>query len=164
MVVFRRIGIVIFRQQTRDRIAGEIRRKQRGGGAGASANSVGTGGIGLSEFREAVAKARDVKLIDGKRAVTTLRAPGTADEPGAAAAGGVGKGGVDDLDELGVSFCHAGRVAFAITKPKRKVLRASTKALWMTTKTERESIRRRCAPGSVDHLSTASKDGALVKP
>jgi len=45
-------------------------------------------------------QAKRVERADGENADATLRASGAAHEPMAAATGGVGEGGVDDLNEL----------------------------------------------------------------
>jgi hypothetical protein len=52
------------------------------------------------KFDESMLQASCIELGDGKHAYAALRAAGTAHEPGAAAAAGVGQGGVDDLDEF----------------------------------------------------------------
>ena len=48
-------------------------------------------------------KARGVERVDGKGSAAALRAGDAAGEEAAGAARGVGQGGVDDLDKLGVA-------------------------------------------------------------
>ncbi len=64
----------------------------------AAADAIGAGGIGLGEGGETFVETRGVLLRDGEDAMTALGAAGLAGEVRAAAAGGVGEGGVDDLD------------------------------------------------------------------
>lgn len=53
----------------------------------------------LLEIGKATAQALGVELVDGKNSNTALRTSGTADQPCAAALGGIGQGGIHDLDE-----------------------------------------------------------------
>jgi hypothetical protein len=69
----------------------------------ASANRVGALRIGGVERGEAFAQASGIELRDREDADAALRASGSAQQPGAGAAAGVGNGGIDDLDELSVA-------------------------------------------------------------
>src|ERR1700688_2560035 len=51
------------------------------------------------EIGEALPQALGVELVDGENSNAALRAPGTADQPSAAALGRIGQGGIHDLDE-----------------------------------------------------------------
>jgi hypothetical protein len=55
--------------------------------------------INLFELVHALAKARGIKLIDGKRTVATLGASRLADQPCAALSAGFGERQVHNLDE-----------------------------------------------------------------
>jgi hypothetical protein len=85
------------------RIAGKIGRETGDGFAGALADSGGPVRFGGVEGGETFPKAGGVELRDGKDADAALRASWSAEEEGAGAAGGVGNGGIDDVDELGVT-------------------------------------------------------------
>ena len=57
-------------------------------------------GIGLFQIRQTMLQAQRVERADGENADATLRASGAAHEPMAATTGGVGEGGVDELNKL----------------------------------------------------------------
>jgi hypothetical protein len=59
-------------------------------------------GVGDAQRLQAFLETKGVERVDGKGAVTALRAAEAADEPRAGATGCVGEGGVNDLDELGI--------------------------------------------------------------
>jgi hypothetical protein len=71
--------------------------------ARAPANGGGAIRIDGVEGSEAFAETGSVELRDGKDADAALGASRSAEKEGAGAAGGVGNGGVDDVDELGIA-------------------------------------------------------------
>jgi hypothetical protein len=94
------------------RVAGKKRSETSGRFTGALADGRGAVGIDGIEGGEAFAETGGVQLGDGKDADAALRASGSAEEEGAGAAGGIGNGGVDDVDELGVAGGeHRARIA-----------------------------------------------------
>jgi len=93
----------IFVEKAGARVAGKIGSEASDGLPGTLAEGRGVFGIGRIESGESVAQADGVKLGDGEDADAALGASWRALEPGAGAAGGVGDGGVDDLDELRVA-------------------------------------------------------------
>ncbi len=92
-----------FVKQASAGISGEIGSDAREGLLGAPADGCGALRIGRVEGGEAFTQAGGVELGDGEYADAALGASGSAFEPSAGAAGSVGNGGVDDLDELGVA-------------------------------------------------------------
>ncbi len=92
-----------FVEQAGAGISGKIGSDAREGLLGAPADGCGALRIGRVEGGEAFTQAGGVELRDGEYADAALGASGSAFEPCAGAARGVGNGGVDDLDELGVA-------------------------------------------------------------
>jgi hypothetical protein len=99
------------------RVAGKLRGEAGDGLFGAGANGCGASRIGRCERGESIAEAGGIEGRDGEDADAALGATGSALQPGAGAAGGIGDGGVDDLNELRVAGGHA---AFRITKTPRR--------------------------------------------
>jgi hypothetical protein len=93
----------VFVEKAGARVAGEIWREAGDGLSRSLAEGEGAFGIGGIESGESLAQAGCVQLGDGEDADATLRASRSAQEPGAGAAGSVGDGGVNDLDELCVA-------------------------------------------------------------
>jgi len=52
------------------------------------------------QLLQASLQAKSIELVDGKRSNAALRATGTADQPSAAAPGGISERGVNDLDQF----------------------------------------------------------------
>ncbi len=91
-----------FAEDAGDGVAGEVRGKFLPIFIGAVANFCCLFGGGDGQLCHAFAQALSVERVDGEGSVAALGAAGAADEMRAAAAGGVGEGCVDDLEELAV--------------------------------------------------------------
>lgn len=62
----------------------------------------GSRGVGVAQFVHAGAQAKRVQRTDGESPITALGAAGMAQEMPSAAARGIGKGCIDDLEQLAV--------------------------------------------------------------
>jgi len=91
----------IFGEDAGDWVAGKARRQAGEGRGYPGAYSRGSGWVRCCEEFEADAEADRVLVRDGEDAVAALGASGAASQVRAAAEGGGGEGGVDDLDEVG---------------------------------------------------------------
>ncbi len=98
-----KVNGTIFVEKAGAGVAGKIGSEAVDGLAGAEAEGGGAFGIGGIEERKAFAEADGVELGDGEDADAALGASGSTQEPGAGAAGSVGDGGVDDLNELRIA-------------------------------------------------------------
>jgi len=96
-------GFLVFGENAGHRIAGEVGGEAGEGVVDALADALGTGWVGCGEEVEAFAEAGAVLVGDGEDAVAALDAAGAAGQMRAAAEGGGGQRGVDDLDEVGHS-------------------------------------------------------------
>jgi hypothetical protein len=97
------VGGAVFVEEAGARVAGKIGSEASHGLAGAKAEAGGAFSVGRIEGGESITEAGSVELGDGEDADAALGASGSAFEPGSGAAGGVGDGGVDDLDQLRVA-------------------------------------------------------------
>jgi len=94
------------------RVAGEFWNEAGDGLLGALTDCGGAFGLSRVEGSQTSAETGGVELRDGEDADAALGAAWTAEEHGAGAAGGIGNGGVDDLDEMHVAVreAHADRI------------------------------------------------------
>jgi hypothetical protein len=120
------VVVIGFIEQAGGGIARVFGGKAGDGIESAFADAGGAVGVGLFGICKTVLEAKRVELIDGEHPVATVRATGTAGQPFAAALHGVGEGGVDDLDELLISWRWGGtshryednlRVLFGFFRP-----------------------------------------------
>lgn len=96
------LGFFAFVEDAGGRVAGEAWGEFFPILMGAKLDGCGSFGVGGGELRHAGAETCGIERVNGEGPVAALGAAGAADEVRAAALGGVGEAGVDDLDELAV--------------------------------------------------------------
>jgi hypothetical protein len=97
------LGSVAFAEKSGREFARKVARDSGEGFLRALANASGACGIGVREFGEAFAEACGVELIDSEDADAARSATWATEQEVASAAGGVGEGPVEDVDELMVA-------------------------------------------------------------